>query len=551
VLCIAVCLGVAAGPAIASVSDPAAGKSDDFFGLSKIHEFHLTIAPEDWETMNTYDTSAAGGPGGQRGPEPFGPRGGEGPRQPGFPEGPPPGQPGPGQFGPRGGGGFDGPRQPGLQGGPRGPQGPPMMNIDFKEGKASLNFAGKDWGTISVRFKGNSSFNIARNSLKKSLKLDFNDADDTRRFFGMTKLNLNNGAMDPSVLREALAYDVFRRAGVPASRTAFARVFITVPGQLDREYAGLYTAVEQVDGTFLKDRLGEKSGLLLKPERVNGLPYLGENWQAYERQFEEKSGVKPKESRRFIAFTKLVNLGSDAEFTQQIDSFMDVEAFLRFLAVQAVLANLDSPLLTGHNYYLYLDSAKERLTWIPWDLNEAFGGFMGGGRAEDMMNLSIQHPFARGNRIAERILALDGARQKYEVILRGLMETNFTAKRLSGEIEAAAKVVREAVSQDRSLAIAQFERHVSENPAALPSGGGPPMRRDGEPGFGPQPGGPGRGPGGRGPMGPKPLLREFVTKRIESIQAQLAGEREGYEPTQMNRPAGRGGIGPGGPGQGR
>jgi hypothetical protein len=229
---------------------------------------------------------------------------------------------------------------------------------------------------------------------------------------------------------------------------------------------------------------------------------------------------------------------------------MDVEPFLRFLAVQAVLANLDSPLLTGHNYYLYLDSAKERLTWIPWDLNEAFGGFMGGGRAEDMMNLSIHHPFTRGNRIAERILALDGARQKYEAILRGLIETNFTVARLGGEIEAAATVVREAVRQDRNLALAQFERHVSENPAALPGADGPAMRRGDNPGFGPPPGGPGRGPGGRGPMGPKPLLREFVTKRIESIEAQLAGEREGYEP-QMNRPAGRGGMEPGGPGQGR
>jgi spore coat protein H len=501
---------LAAGVVQAATSSPATGTPNDFFGLTNLYEFHLTIASEEWATMNTFDS---------------------------------PGRP---QFGDRGLGQFEpgrgeGPRPPGFEGGPPRPPGPPMMGLDFKEGKAALRFEGKDWGAVSVRFKGNSSFNISRNTLKKSLKLDFNDAEKGRKFFGMTKLNLNNGAMDPSVLREALAYDVFRRAGVPASRTAFARVFITVPGKYEREYAGLYTVVEQVDGTFLKARFGDKSGLLLKPERVNGLPYLGDNWAAYVRQFEEKSGSKPKETKRFISFVRLVNLAGDAEFARQIDSFMDVDEFLRFLAVQTVLANLDSPLLTGHNYYLYLNSATDKLAWIPWDLNEAFGGFMGGGRAEDMMDLSIHKPFTRGNRLAERILALDGATQKYDAILRGLIATNFTAQRLGEEMEAAANVIREAVRQDRSLSLAQFERHLSENPGPVVAGDGLPMRRGVEPGFGPPRGGP--GPGGRGPMGPKPFLRQFVTKRIESIKEQLAGTREGYVPVQMNRPPGRGGPG--------
>src|SRR5262245_3187270 len=458
------------------------------------------------------------------------------------------------EFGERGLGEFgpgQGPRLPGIEGGPPRPPGPPMMGIDFKEGKAVLQFEGQNWGEVSIRFKGNSSFNIARNTLKRSLKLDFNDAEKGRKFFGTTKLNLNNGAMDPSVLREALAYDVFRRAGVPASRTAFARVFITVPGKYEHEYAGLYTAVEQVDGTFLKARFGEKSGLLLKPERVNGLPYLGDNWAAYVHQFEEKTGAKPKATKRFIAFVRLVNLASDAEFARQIDSFMDVDEFLRFLAVQALLANLDSPLLTGHNYYLYLNSATDRLAWIPWDLNEAFGGFMGGGRADDMVDLSIHKPFARGNRLAERILALDGTTEKYNAILRGLIATNFTAQRLGGEMEATAKVIRDAVKQDQSLSLAQFERHLSENPGRAPHGDGLPMRRGIEPGFGPPRDGSGDPGGGRGPMGPKPLLREFVTKRIESVQAQLAGTREGYVPVQMNRPPGRGGFARGGRGPGQ
>src|SRR5256885_38281 len=81
-------------------------------------------------------------------------------------------------------------------------------------------------------------------------------------------------------VREPLSYAVFRAAGVPAPRTAYAEVTLTVPGKYDKEYVGLYTLVEQVDKVFLKDRFKKAGGLLVKPEGLQGgLPYLGEDWK--------------------------------------------------------------------------------------------------------------------------------------------------------------------------------------------------------------------------------------------------------------------------------
>ena len=61
--------------------------------------------------------------------------------------------------------------------------------------------------------------------------------------------------------REALACAVFRAAGIPAPRTAYAEVTLTVPGKYDREHLGLYTVVEPVDRAFIRDRF--------KTDRVN------------------------------------------------------------------------------------------------------------------------------------------------------------------------------------------------------------------------------------------------------------------------------------------
>ena len=72
----------------------------------------------------------------------------------------------------------------------------------------------------------------------------------------MSQFNLHNSVRDPSFMNEAVAYRLFRDGGVPAPRTAYAKVYITVPGKYDRRYFGLYDLVEDVSKEFAKERFG-------------------------------------------------------------------------------------------------------------------------------------------------------------------------------------------------------------------------------------------------------------------------------------------------------
>jgi spore coat protein H len=483
--------------------DPATASAEVFFGATNLYTFHLTIAPEQWAIMEEFDQpkdNAARAPGDVFGPGGF---------RPGFPA--------------RGG------NRPGIGPGGNGP----MMGLEFKKGTASLEFEGQPWGAIRVRFKGNSSFNFARDSLKRSLKLDFNDLEKGRAFFGLTKLNLNNNAMDPSQLREALAYDIFCKGGLPAGRTAFAKVFITIPGRYAKSYTGLYTVVEQVDERFLKARFGTKEGLLMKPERVPGLPYFGEDWTAYTNRMQPKTGATTNDTRRFIEFVKCLNqTGRPSQ--GMISDFMDVDEYLCFLALQSLLSNLDSPLMTGHNYYLWLHPATRKFIWIPWDLNEAFGGFLAGGTPSEQMNLSVDHPFTSVNRLAERLMETPGIKDRYHAIVRGLLATNFNTTRLFPLIDAMATAIRPALTNDPTVSLAQFDAALSTfNPSETVgqnSAGGLDFRRG--------------GPGGmRRPRAP---LKAFLTQRVESVRLQLEGKSEGHTPPEM-RPGPNGGPRPAGP----
>src|SRR5262249_42701430 len=116
--------------------------------------------------------------------------------------------------------------------------------VDLPEGHATVEFSGETYHDVGPRCKGNGTLFGSMQALKKPMKLDFKQFMPKRRFHGVKMLNLNNNTTDPSRMREALSYQLFRQAGIPSPRTGYARVYLTVPGKYQRQYLGLYTLVE-------------------------------------------------------------------------------------------------------------------------------------------------------------------------------------------------------------------------------------------------------------------------------------------------------------------
>ena len=100
--------------------------------------------------------------------------------------------------------------------------------------------------TFSLMNSGNRTLRAP----KRSWKVNFDVEHSKDRLVDMSRLNLKAMFNDPSQMREALAWNLFAAAGVPASRHTYAEFMIN-----DR-YMGLFFFVEQVDGKFLRDRFG-------------------------------------------------------------------------------------------------------------------------------------------------------------------------------------------------------------------------------------------------------------------------------------------------------
>jgi putative membrane-bound dehydrogenase-like protein len=395
-----------------------------------------------------------------------------------------------------------------------------LFGTEFPWAEADLSAEGKTYKKVGVRYAGEVTYFASFQGLKRPLKVEFNRFGD-QQFHGLTAVNLHAMPLDPSKGREAVAYSVFRAAGVPAPRTAFAEVTLTVPGKYDKEYLGLYAVVEDVDRPFLADRFDTDKGLLMKPFQVRTMDYLGADWERYQGQYRPQSGPTEEGTKRVIAFARLVNQAGDDEFRKQIDSYLDVDEFLRFLAANALTSNLESSVALGHNYYLYLSPRANKFIFIPGDLEFSLANFLLMGTADQLMDLSLIHPYPGDNKLVDRLLALKDVNEKYQKLLKELSEKVFTKDLLTKDIEAVEKVAKEPLAKEKKAAEARKE---------APAGFGPPGAAV------PQP----------------PDLKTFAEKRTVSVAAQLAGKSKGYVPAgfSFGPPGGVGGPpGGGGPSQ--
>jgi putative membrane-bound dehydrogenase-like protein len=421
------------------------------FGLTKVVNLHIEISAEEYQAMQP-------------------------PAPAGVPGGPPP---------------VPRPKKPGERESERN-----LFGVEFPWARGAVTAEGTTYKDVGLHYSGNASYFASAGGLKRSLAIDL-DRSEQASFHGLRSIQLQGGALDPTKSREALAFALFREAGVPAPRTALAEVTLTVPGKHEKAHLGLYTLVEPVDRAFLRDRFHTDKGLLVRPQGLRGLDFLGDDWEKYRGPYHPLAEPTPDEAKRLIEFLRLVQKADDEKFRKEIGSYLDVDKFLRFMAVQAMIANADGFFTLGYNYSLFLDPNTNRFVFIPGDQELAFANFAMMGSYDQLMDMSLARPYGGENRLADRLLAVKEIREAHQEVVKQLASTVFRKERLLADVAAIEGATKAMIERE---AAARAER--AEPPV----------------GFGP-PGAP-----------TAPDLRTFVEKRSASIADQLAGKKDGYRP---------------------
>jgi hypothetical protein len=446
-------------PAANSEGKASASGISDVFRFTNVWTVHLKFTPEQWEAMD--------------------------PKQGARP-----------QFRPGGRGSF-------LQGPEGGRNGiAAAFGIVFNYVHADLEFGTNVFKDVGVRYKGNGTFLSSRDSVKRSLKIDLKQFSKGQNLDGMSQINLHNSVRDPSFMNEAIAYRLFRDGGVPAPRTAYAKVFITVPGKHDRHYFGLYDLVEDVGNAFAKEWFETAKGALLKPVTGNLFSDLGEDWKSYNQTYDPKGEPSKEHQQRVMEFCKFAGSADDAQFASKVADYIELDNFARYMAITTWLSDLDGILGPGQNFYLYLHPKTQKFAFIPWDQDQAFGQFPR-GTEQERENLTIQRPWSGENRFLARVFKVEAFKKAYLQRFNEFSSGIFQPERIQKQVDELANILRAPLQEESPEKLAEMNKAASGQKVSISMG-----------------------PGFSGPILTKPI-KPFVESRSKSVKDQLAGKSEG------------------------
>ncbi len=227
---------------------------------------------------------------------------------------------------------------------------------------ATLTYAGVHWD-VGLRLKGSSTFSGMDG--KPSFKIDLGEWVDGQELLGVRRLTLNSMKFDATMMREHVAYHLFKQMGVPAPRHGYARV------RVNGEAYGLYGLVETMDKQFLRRNWPGDSVGNLYDTRYNwadltwlGLPFF---------ELQEGEPAEPYDDLH-----ELIAAFDRGSAWDVLEREFDRDEVLAMLAVDIASGNWDGYSRNTNNYLLYHATAEDRWHVIPWGQD---GAFQGGGSA--------------------------------------------------------------------------------------------------------------------------------------------------------------------------
>jgi hypothetical protein len=307
---------------------------------------------------------------------------------------------------------------------------------------------------VGLRIKGFTSA-IWTDGKKKPFRIDFNEFDQEQHYDGIKKLSLNNATQDPSYMRDMLAYNIMRTAGVKASRTAYTKLFI------NDVYWGLYVMVEQVDKTFLNNHFKNNDGNLFKCQENSNLSYYGADPAQYQMAFELKTNELADDWTGFVNFVRYANRNGmyGDEYKTTFPKIFDITSYFKVLAIDILLLNWDSYYDHGRNFYLYEDIEEHKFHWIPWDYNLSF--------SDAPIDILASQPFysATPKPLIRNLLNENSFLNDFIDTYRSILANNFTTERLFPLIDDAKLLIRDDLDQDlnKAATMAEFDQSLEED----------------------------------------------------------------------------------------
>jgi spore coat protein CotH len=299
--------------------------------------------------------------------------------------------------------------------------------------KVTLKVGDKTYKDVGVHLKG-AAGSWRDFDDKPGLTLNMDKFDVEQRFHGMDKFHLSNSLQDPTYIQELVCGEMFRAAGVPASRINFA--VVSVNGRK----RGLYYLKEGYDSYFLKRHFGNNHGNF----------YDGGFLRDIDQPLQLVSGKQDVGNHADLkALVAAAREPDHAKRIARLEKVLTLDKFISYMALEAVMWDWDGYPFKANNYRIYHDPEKDKITFIPSGMDQMFGD----------VNGPIVPGF--GGLVARKIMETPEGRKRYLTRLAELMKTVYRTDELVKRIDALEKVVQPVLAGIDAGAGRDYKNHVN------------------------------------------------------------------------------------------
>ncbi len=214
----------------------------------------------------------------------------------------------------------------------------------------------KEYKDVAVKLKG-AAGSFQGPDQKPGLTVNLDKYKGAERYHGMEKFHLNNGAQDGSLLNEFIGSEMSRAAKVPASRCTHVVV------KWNGRDTGLYLFKE----SFTKDFLSYFY------EKTDGSLYDGHFIAEIDGALEKQQGGDKSDTRDLKELAAACKEGDPKVRWQRVSERLDVDEYLRSLAMETFLAHWDGYNFNRNNYRVYFDPKTGKANFFIHGIDQIYG----------------------------------------------------------------------------------------------------------------------------------------------------------------------------------
>jgi spore coat protein H len=269
---------------------------------------------------------------------------------------------------------------------------------------------------------------------KPSLTVNMDKFVKGQRFHGMDKFHLANSLQDPSYVSELICGELFRAAGVPASRVSHA--IVTINGRR----RGLYYLKEGYDRFFRKRHFGDSSGNL----------YDGGFLRELDQPLQRLAGKGDvKDHADLKALVAAARERDSKRRFERLERLLDLDKFVSFLVLEVLTWDWDGYPMNRNNYRVYHEPKRDKIIFIPSGMDQMFGN-PNGPILPNFQGL-----------IARALLQTPQGRERYLARFREIMTTVYRPDALRKRLDELQARVRPALAEVNPGAAAGYPNQVN------------------------------------------------------------------------------------------